>query len=218
VYEEDTRQAEPIEQNMDQIPEKPEKEGICYLMVDGSAVNTRQKGEKGSTWKENKLGMVFTREDLRTRKDGITQDIQKKEYGSYIGPAEEFKKYLLERAVRKGYGWNEKTILLSDGAAWIRNMGEELFPDALQIRDFYHVAEHLYSFGKYLFGGDEARYTPWAEELIGLLRESKPGEVLKRLEGYKDRKLPPGTVNPYTYMQHNRNKVDYGEYKRQGTI
>ena len=133
---------------------------------------------------------------------------------SYIGPAKEFKKYLLECAVRKGYGWNEKTILLSDGASLIRNMGEELFPDVLQIRDFYHMAEHLYSFGKYLFGGDEARYTLWAEELIGLLRESKPGEVLKRLEGYKDWKLPPGTVNLYTYMQHNRNKVDYGEYKR----
>jgi hypothetical protein len=28
-----------------------------YIMVDGSAVNTRQKDETGSTWEENKLGI-----------------------------------------------------------------------------------------------------------------------------------------------------------------
>ena len=216
VYEEDSLRARSVEGNLDKIPEKAEKGGILYLMVDGSAVNTRQKDEKGSTWKENKLGMVFTSEDLRTWKDGITHDIQKKEYVSYIGPAEEFKKYLLECAVRNGYGMYEKTILVSDGASWIRNMGEELFPDALQILDFYHLAENLYSFGKYLFGGDEKRYVPWAEELIGLMRESKTGEALKRLEGYKERKLPAGIVNPYIYIQHNLGKVDYAEYKRLG--
>jgi hypothetical protein len=47
-------------------------------------------------------------------------------------------------------------------------MGEEIFPDALQILDFYHLAENIYSFGKYLFPGDPKQYTPWAEELIEL--------------------------------------------------
>jgi hypothetical protein len=76
----------------------------------------------------------------------------------------------------------KKTILLSDGASWIRNMGEELFPYALQILDFYHPAENIYSFGKYLFQGDGKRYTLWAEELIELLRNSRREEVLRRLE------------------------------------
>ncbi|MDR0654893.1 MAG: hypothetical protein LBG22_01135 [Treponema sp.] len=120
VYEEDTGRAQPIERNMDKIPDKAEKEGILYVMADGSGVNTRQKDEKGSTWKETKLGMVCTSEDLRTRKDEITQDIQKKEYVSYIGPAEEFKKYLFECAVRNGQGRYEQTVIVSDGAAWIR--------------------------------------------------------------------------------------------------
>jgi hypothetical protein len=51
---------------------------------------------------------------------------------------------------------------------------------------------------------------------VELLRESKTEEVLGRQEGYKDRKLPPGIVNPYTYIQHHRNKVDYAGYKRLG--
>jgi hypothetical protein len=185
-------------------------------MVDGAAINTRLKDEQGSSWRENKLGLVFSSTDLRTRKDGVTHDILKKEYMPFLGSAEQFKGYLLESAVRNGYGRYEKTILLSDGAGWIRNMGEELFPDAVQILDFYHPAENVYSFGKYLYQGDAKQYTPWAEELIELLRNSRGEEALRRLEPYKGKTFPAGVVNPYTYIEHNRNKIDYAEYKRRG--
>ncbi|MDR0638724.1 MAG: hypothetical protein LBG27_07485 [Spirochaetaceae bacterium] len=156
---------------------------------------------------------MFGSGGLRTRKDGITHDIQKKEQAPYTGPAEELKKYEFERAARNGYGKYEQAVIVSGGDT---EHGEELFPDAVQTLDFYHPAENLYSFGKYLFQGDEKRRAPWAEELAGLTRESKAGEVLNRLEAYKEHKLPPGIVNPCTYIRHNRGKADYGEYKRRG--
>ncbi|MDR1301677.1 MAG: hypothetical protein LBK43_04305 [Treponema sp.] len=162
-------------------------------MVDGVAINTRLKDEQGSSWRENK-----------------------KEYMPCLGSVEPFKGNLLECAVRNGYGRYEQTILLSDGARWIRNMGEAVFPDALQILDFYHLAENSYSFGKYRFQGEAKQYTPWAEELIGLLRDSRGEEVMRRLEVYKEKTFPAGVVNPYTYIEHNRNKIDYAEYKRRG--
>jgi CDP-glycerol glycerophosphotransferase (TagB/SpsB family) len=59
-------------------------------MVDGAAINTRKKDEKGSTWRENKLGLVFSIENLRKRKDGVTQDILQKEYVASIGKVDEF--------------------------------------------------------------------------------------------------------------------------------
>jgi hypothetical protein len=130
VFEADTRRACPGDKNLDKIPDKPDKKGILYIMIDGSAINTRIKDAKGSTWRENKLGLVFNSTDLRTRRDGVTHDIQRKEYVSYVGSVEQFKDYLLECAVRNGYGRYEQTIIVSDGAAWIRAMGEELFPDA----------------------------------------------------------------------------------------
>jgi hypothetical protein len=130
VFEEDTRRAFPVEKNLDNIPDKPDKKGILYIMIDGSAINTRIKDEQGSAWRENKLGLVFSSADLRTRRDGVTHDIERKEYVSYVGSVDQFKEYLLERAVRNGYGRYEQTIIVSDGAAWIRAMGEELFPDA----------------------------------------------------------------------------------------
>ncbi|MDR2094061.1 MAG: ISKra4 family transposase, partial [Treponema sp.] len=90
------------------------------------AINTRKKDEKGSTWRENKLGLVFSSENLKKRKDGVTQDILQKEYVSSIGKVDEFKKQLFECAVRNGYGEYRDTVIISDGATWIRNMSEEL--------------------------------------------------------------------------------------------
>jgi hypothetical protein len=33
---------------------------------------------------------------------------------------------------------------------------------------------------------------------------------------HKGKILPGGVVNPYPYIEHNRNKIDYAEYKRRG--
>jgi hypothetical protein len=106
--------------------------------------------------------------------------------------------------------------MISDGAAWIRNMGEELFPDALQILDFYHLAENIYSFAKHLHGEEPARYKTWADELIELAREGKSVELLRRLEPCQGLKLPAGVVNPYTCVKNNREKTDYARYREKG--
>jgi hypothetical protein len=216
VFGRDQVRAQEAEKKIADIAYSQDKAGTLYLMVDGAAINTRKKDGEGSTWRENKLGVVFSSEDLRTRKDGKTRDILKKEYVSYIGTVEEFKKHLFECALRNGYGRYQTTVMISDGAAWIRNMGEELFPDAVQILDFYHLAENIYSFAKHLHGEDPARYKPWAEELIGLAREGKSVELLRKLEPYQGRKLPAGVVNPYTYVKNNREKIDYARYREKG--
>lgn len=41
------------------FPARKQK-GVLYIEVDGAALNTRQKDEGGSTWRENKLGVVFS--------------------------------------------------------------------------------------------------------------------------------------------------------------
>ncbi|MDR0637095.1 MAG: hypothetical protein LBF87_08455 [Treponema sp.] len=39
---------------------------------------------------------------------------------------------------------------------------------------------------------------------------------MRRLERYKGKAHPAGVVNPYTYIKHNKNKIDYALYKRRG--
>ena len=40
-------------------------DGVLYIQTDGAALNTRKKDEDGSTWRENKLGEVFSSKNIR---------------------------------------------------------------------------------------------------------------------------------------------------------
>jgi hypothetical protein len=185
-----------------------------YIMPDGAAVNTRVEDENGSTWRENKTVMVFTDKDMINRKNG-DHTITKKEYVPFIGPAEEFKKFVLDAAVRAGYGKVENVVVVADGAAWIRNMCAEIFPDAVQILDLYHLKENVYGYAKHLFKDDPAKYTPWAEGFIEMVETGRAEDALGMLPETAA-KPPAGTVNLRTYIENNKDKIDYPAYRAKG--
>jgi hypothetical protein len=219
VFEEDTRKAKDEYERVVHMEYAKNKDGVLYVQADGAALNTRTKNNEGSTWRENKLGMVFSSDNIRktvNKKGEIVCKIEKKEYTSYIGSAQEFKKYLFACAIRNGYGQYKETVLLSDGATWIRTFGEELFPDAIQILDLFHLSENIYNYAKAIFKHDETKYKPWAEDLIEKFKNGEKNEALHAIKTLKNRKLPKGTVNLYTYIVNNINKINYKEYKDKG--
>jgi hypothetical protein len=196
---------------------KSKKRGVLYIETDGAAVNTRIKDENGSSWRENKLGMVFSSDNIHswTDKHGDKQrQIQKREYISYIGGVDEFKKHLFACALNNGYGHYEDTVLLSDGATWIRNMREEIFPDAQQILDYFHLCENVNDFAKCCFGLEESQYKPWALEVCQLLKDSKWPCVLEMLKEIK--KPPQCPVDLYGYISNNASNIDYVDYISKG--
>ena len=195
------------------------KSGVVYIQTDGAALNTRLKDESGSSWRENKLGEVFTSKDLRywtNRKGERQHQILRKEYISFVGAADEFRKHLLACALRNGYGKFKETVVLSDGATWIRNMVEELFPDAQQILDFFHLCENVHTYAKALFNMDASKYTPWAKRVCDLLKESQYKLVLHELEPVKAEKPNGCSVNLYGYISNNIRNIDYVLYEKKG--
>ena len=196
-----------------------ESDGVLYLMTDGAALNTRSKDENNSTWRENKLAIAFSDDNIyfwTNRKGERQHRIRKREYITLIGAAQDFKYHLYALAKRNGYGKYKKTVILSDGATWIRNIKEELFPDAQQILDLFHLKENTYEFAKDIFKNDESKYRPWAEKICVRLENGEWKDVLKSLEKYKDRPPKQGCVNLYTYISNNTNNIDYPTYKQQG--
>ncbi len=140
-------------------------------MVDGAVINTRVEDENGSTWRECKSAIAFTNKDTLKRKDR-SSIILKKECISIVCKAEELKKNLLMIVILNGYETVGKTVILSDGATWIRNICNEIFPDALQILDLFHLKENVYSYAKYLYPV-QREYTKYAETLINYIEHGK---------------------------------------------
>jgi hypothetical protein len=194
------------------------KKGVVYIQTDGAALNTRSRDESGSSWRENKLGEVFNTGNIRywTNHKGERQhQIMQKEYISLVGPAEVFKKHLFACALRNGYGKYKETVVISDGATWIRNMVEELFPDAQQILDYFHLCENVHTYAKALFSNDALKYTPWAKSICALLKKSQYKIVLQELET-KDKKPNGCSVNLYGYISNNIKNIDYVDYEKKG--
>jgi hypothetical protein len=215
VFDDDTRKAADIDQLNAEIPLKRTIDGTLYIMIDGSMINTIAKNADGSAvWKEVKLGIVFTDKNLKLKGNGGKHTIKNKDYAVSTGDVEEFSHYIYECAVRNGYYKYKNVVIVSDGATWIRNMCNDIFPEAVQILDFYHLAEHVYDAGKELFGDDSLKYTPWAENIISLLRESETTQVFEILS--KDRASHGCIEKLCTYLDNNREKIDYAAYKKAG--
>ena len=216
VFESDTKKAKYLLNNMHEIDMKAEDEKaekVLYIMTDGAAVNTRVEDENGSTWREGKSVIAFTNKDLIKRKDG-GNIIVNKECASFIGSAEDFRGYVLNVAVNAGYGKVKEVVIIADGAAWIRNMCSELFPEATQILDLYHLKENIYAYAKHKFSHNENEYVAWSEEFIAQIEKGQAKEALKLLP--TDENLPAGVPNLRTYIANNLDKINYPDYKEKG--
>ena len=120
----------------------------------------------------------------------------------FIGSADEFKKFVLDAAVRAGYGKAANIVILADGATWIRNLCNEIFPDGIQILDLFHLKENIYSYGKYIFKDDPKQYVSWSEQVIDKIELNYAvDEALALIPELSD--TPAGVVNLRTYIENN---------------
>jgi len=196
------------------VPEREKEDCILYMAWDGSAVNTILK-EAGTTWKEMKLGMIFTDKDIKIRKE--QKYIEKKEYVAYFGKVEEFKKFVFEAAARAGYGRIKKVVVLGDGAQWVWNICVELFPDAICILDLYHLKENVFEYAKALFPNNEKKYTKWAKTVSYYVETDQVDKALKKIkENPLAETAGDNVVKLDGYINNNIDRINYLKYKNQG--
>jgi hypothetical protein len=170
-------------------------------------------------WREDKLGMAFSTDNIFwwTDKHGVKRHrIMKKDFVSYIGELSEFHKLMFSMSLRNGYGVYEKTILLSDGATWIREMKDVFFCDAQQILDYWHLCENVLNFAKAVFALDEKVYKPWTDDVCALLKKSKTTEALAKIKSLSKKQLSRTTHNLAQYIENNIDNIDYDAYLTKG--
>jgi len=197
-----------------------------YITIDGTgvpAVPSETEGRKGkdetgiAKTREAKLGAIFTQ--TKVNEGGFAvRDEDSTTYVGAIETAEEFGLRIYTEAVRRGLNRAQKVILLGDGAVWIRGLGEDHFPEAVQIVDLYHALEHLSGLGKLFYGPTGSIVSRWIETQSVELREGDIEKVIASMRRLRPQKksIQEEIEKTLGYFETNKERMRYAEFRKQG--
>ena len=205
----------------------PDPLPLIVITADGGRVQTIQD-DPDEKWKENKVGVVYDALP-RPEQPGVEYEGPPPITRSVVATMEPWEKlggHLSALANRRGYSHARQTLFLSDGAASIRSVREQSFPDAAFVLDWAHAAEHVHQTAQAAFG-NTAQAEPWAErqktrlwngQLDLFLRELR---TLAKTHGPPPPKAGPNDprrilANQLDYFSTNRAGLDYPTFRKRG--
>lgn len=205
--------------NTDAIP-------VMYICYDGTGVPMVRKelaGRRGkqpdgtAKHREVKLGCVFT-QHIRDEKGRPVRDPDSSTYVATFEKAEDFGGMIRQEAFRRGMARAAVVVVIGDGAEWIWNIARINFPFAVQILDFYHACEHLFSLCHALFADpakaqDQFRKWRTSLKLNGVMKIIRTAQSLLDKGKIVDSEAVRSEIG---YLQTNSSRMKYRTYKRKG--
>ena len=104
-------------------------------------------------------------------------------------------------------------MILGDGAHWIWNIADELFPNAIQIVDLFHAKERLWEVAKALYGAGTDLAAEWARKQCDALEADRIGDVIEALGAHQEQEQ---AVQCSGYLNNNRGRMTYAKFRAQG--
>ena len=109
-----------------------------------------------------------------------------------------------------------RLCFIGDGAQWIWDLVQEVFPDCREVLDYYHCSEHLHAFAKLHFG--EGKGQEWLEATKARLFHNDAVLVIAGLKRIKCRspEALENRDNLIGYLSNHKHRIDYGKCRRGG--
>jgi hypothetical protein len=223
---EEIRQAESTE-----IEEEAPCSNTMYLGMDGTGCPVRKEeteGRKGkqpdgsAKTREVKLAVVFSA-DSRDKNGKPSRDTGSVSYNAAIESAatsdvdtslSEFAKRVERETQRRGFDKASRQVIIGDGARWIWNIAEELFPKAIQIIDLFHAKGTISNAAKAIFGADSDFGAQWAKERRDDLEAGKLDVIIRKLEPFLQNSKEARQCRDY--LINNRARLNYPHFRRLG--
>lgn len=196
----------PPEQLPSQLPEG--SCGVDHVTVYADATKLFSNGE----WRDIRVGrvMAFDEQDER-----LTQTT----FARFLS-VEEFGQRLFLEARRAGYGQARLKAFLADGAHWIWDLADLLFPDAIPILDWYHLSEKVHDCAKAVHGEGSEEAKTWAKERLDELWEGRHPQARLAVTSLR-KTLRSATKREAlrqlgVYLKNNQTRIDYPKYREAG--
>jgi hypothetical protein len=185
------------------------------VQTDGSMVPMRQK----DAWREVKVGVLY-REDQHLRGSARQRGmLSGPRYAASLQGIDDFRNDL-DYALRAEHSTEANTVAwVGDGAAWNWNLCDELCPNAIEILDFCHMAQHASDCGKAVLGEAGSWVQIWTHSIVERVERGRIDEVLTELHELKvSLRGPPrkAVLELIGYYTRNAERMDYPRYRRLG--
>lgn len=222
----DLREREKLRWQAPPPPESPKTIPTLYIEFDGTGVPMTpgevagRKGKQadgGAKTREAKLGCVFT-QSLLDKEGQPIRDPGSATFTGGIETAEAFGWRIHAEAVRRGLYQAQRTVVLGDGAHWVKNQAAIHFGHAQFIVDYYHAKEHVGALCRALFDRDLLRHTQHYEAWVGHLWEGNIETLLEEARAClpKDPKSKQDARTQIGYFDANKGHMRYANYREQG--
>ena len=202
-----------------------------YLGVDGTGVPMRSSELRGRAGKqadgsaktrEVKLCTVWSAESRDAQGHAVRDEgsvtysaaIESAASADAAPQASQFAQRVGREAQRRRFEQAARRVVLGDGAPWIWNLAQELFPGATEIVDRFHVKQHLSEVAKALYPTDPRRARQWAEQRHQELDVGQSRGLRRALLRQAPRCEPARKCAEY--IQRNQHRMRYPEFHAQG--
>lgn len=175
-----------------------------YVSADGVTVHTRETG-----WREQCVGAVYTAKRRHSHKQELRS--QAISYTTELGSRAHFGQQLWLEAHRRGLQQAKTVVFIGDGAQWLWEMAQALFPGAIQILDWYHATTYLWAVARDLYAKDEQAARQWVNAALAQLAHSQTTLLLQQLQALTDSSAVRSAV---TYFTNNLSRMDYARYRK----
>lgn len=202
---EQSQDLEYLQKRWREIQEKPQQ---VYGSIDGVFVPLKEE------WMEAKIVSWYRAGKSYGREEAHAIDVH-----SYVSldKAATFGKLMWAVGVEHDADLAEEVVFVCDGAAWIWNLVETYYPNAVQIVDWYHACEYLAAVGKALYPHDDDQAKNWFEQHKEILWEGETDLLIKRCQQIKGHPTAGEAARKaITYFTNNQKRMDYALFRQQG--
>jgi hypothetical protein len=180
---------------------------VMSVSADGVMVHIRDEG-----WKEVKTVSISAVEKSEEGEAHLTRH----SYRAGLWEANRFGPHLWAEACRRGLDQAKTVVCVNDGAAWIWALMFMCFARRIEVLDWWHAVERLWTVATSCLSADAA--LAWVTTQKTHLYDDGLRQVLRAVRRLYPRgvALPEGVRQAVGYLFGNRHRMCYGTFRRLG--
>lgn len=180
---------------------------VMSVSADGVLIHLRGEG-----WKEVKVASISAVEPGAEGEVRLTHH----SYRAGLWEARSFGHQLWAEACRRGLDHAQQVVCVSDGAAWIWALMFICFARRIEVLDWWHAVERLWTLTRDRLSHEEA--ASWVATQKGQLLQQGLRPVLRAVRQLYPRgvSLPEGVRQAVSYLFSNRQRMRYGAFRQAG--